>query len=63
MFRELHGTPTFMTEALRLVHDVQHLNRLIVLNEQLTQHYLTLLWRNASLLRPCLSILLIASAL
>ena len=63
MFCELHGTPTFMTEAFRLVRDVQHLNRLILLNEQLTQHYLTLLWRNASLLRPRLSILLIASAL
>ena len=33
MFCELHGMPTFMTEALCLVRDVQHLNCLILLNE------------------------------
>ena len=29
---------TFMTEALLLVLDVRHLNRLVLLNERLTQH-------------------------
>ena len=43
-----------MTEALHLVSDVQHLNHHILLTEQLTQHYICILWRCASLLRPCL---------
>ena len=35
MHCEPHGMPSFMTEALHLVHDVQQLNHLILLNEQL----------------------------
>ena len=41
--------PTFVTETLR--RDVQHLNHLILLNERLTQYYLSFLWQHASLLR------------
>ena len=33
MLHELHDTLTFMTEMLCLVHDVQHLTRLIPLYE------------------------------
>ena len=58
----MHGTPIF-TEALRLVHDVQHLNCLILLNERLTQHYLSLLWQRALLLRPHSSTPSIGSAI
>ena len=47
-----HGTPTFMTEALSFVHDVQHFNGLVLLNQQLTQHYLSHLWHHVLLLRP-----------
>ena len=43
--------PTSMTEVLRLVHVLQQLNRLILLNERLTQHYLSLVLQRVSLLR------------
>ena len=36
--------PTFITEVLRLVCDIQHLNHLLPLNEQLMLHYLSPLW-------------------
>ena len=62
MLCEPHGTPTFMTEALRLVYDLQYLNFLILLNESLTQHYLSLFWPIASLLRPRLPTPSIAGA-
>ena len=46
MLCKLHGTLTFMTEAFRLVSDVQHLNHLILLNElipwsPLATHFVT----------------------
>ena len=47
MLHEPHGMPTFMIEALRLIHDVQRLNRLILLNEW---HYLSTV---ALLVAPC----------
>ena len=38
----VHGMPTFKTEVLRLIRVLQHLNHLILLNELLTQHNLSL---------------------
>ena len=41
--RDAHGTPTFKTEALRLVSNVQLVKELLLRNELLIQHYLALL--------------------
>ena len=40
-----HTTSTFKTEVLRLVSNVQLVKWSLLLNEQLTQHYLALLWQ------------------
>ena len=44
MLRDPHGTPTFITEALYLVDDVQLLNCHLLLNKRLILRYLSLLW-------------------
>ena len=44
MFRHPYGTPTFKTEALHLVSNVQQLKRFLLLYERLIQRYLNLLW-------------------
>ena len=41
----LHSMPTFITEALRLVSNVQLVKRLLLYNEQQIQHYLAFLWQ------------------
>ena len=41
----LHGTPTFKTEELRLVSNVQLVKRLLPCNKRQIQHYLALLWK------------------
>ena len=41
--RDAHGTPTFKTEAFRLVSNVQLVKQLLLRNERLIQHYLALL--------------------
>ena len=58
-------TPTFKTEALRLVSNVQLVKQLLPCNEQQIQHYLFFgsNSRRALLLRPRPSILSIASAI
>ena len=45
MPRYAYDTPTFKTEALRLVTNVQLLKRLLQRNERLIQLYLCLLWQ------------------
>ena len=44
MLPDPHGTPTFITEALCLVCDVQLLNCHLLLNERQILCYLSLLW-------------------
>ena len=64
--RNLHDTPTFKTEALCLVSNVQLFKRLLLWNERLTLHYLALirqLLRLAPLLRPRLPVISIASVI
>ena len=54
----LQGMPTFVTEALCLVSNIQLIKRLLLLNGWLIQFYLNLLCRNSQrtlLLRPHLS--------
>ena len=41
--RDAHSTPTFKTEALHLVSNVQLVKGLVLRNEQLIQHYCALL--------------------
>ena len=43
--RNPHGTPTFKTEELRLVSNVQLVKRLLPCNERQIQRYLALLWQ------------------
>ena len=50
--RNPHSTPTYKTNALRLVSNVQLVKRLLPCNKRQIQHYLALLSRRASLLRP-----------
>ena len=43
--RNPHGMPTFKTDALRLVSNVQLIKQLLLSNEQQIQCYLALLWQ------------------
>ena len=40
-----HSVPTFKTEELHLVSNVQLVKWLLPCNEQQTQHYIALLWK------------------
>ena len=44
MLHNRHGIPTFITEVLRHVSNVQLVKHLLLQNEQLRQQYLSVLW-------------------